>query len=67
MREVSEKNVNVIAKLFAFVCVLSLCVCVYPLNQDVSQAIIGALFSVPSSKDGRMGRFRGFSSLHVEV
>ena len=67
LREVSEKNVNVIAKLFAFVCVLSLCVCVYPLNQDVSQAIIGALFSVPSSKDGRMGRFRGFSSLHVEV
>ena len=40
--------------------------CVHPLNKDVSQAII-ALFSVPFSKDGRMGRFRGFSLLVVEV
>ena len=56
-----------IAKLFAFVCVACVCVCVHPLNQDISQAIIGTLFSVPSSKDGRMGRFQGFSSLYVEV
>ena len=49
-----------IAKLFAFVCV-------HQLNKDVSQAIIGTLFLVPSSKDGRMGRFQGFSLLYVEV
>ena len=56
-------------KLFAFVCVACVCVCVHPLNKDISQAIIGTfnLFSVPSSKDGRMGRVRGFSLLYVEV
>ena len=48
------------------VCIARVCVCVHPLNKDVSQAII-ALFSVPFSKDGRMGRFRGFSLLFVEV
>ena len=44
---------NVIAKLF--VCVA--CVGI----------IIGTLLSVPSSKDVRMGRFQGFSSLYIEV
>ena len=44
-----------------------LCVCVHPLNKDVSQAVIGTFFSVPFSKDGRMGRFWGFSLLYVEV
>ena len=41
--------------------------CVHPLNKDVSQAVIGTFFSVPFSKDGRMGRFSGFSLLYVEV
>ena len=44
-----------------------LCVCVHPLNKDVSQAVIATFFSVPFSKDGRMGRFWGFSLLYVEV
>ena len=43
-----------------------MCVCLHPLNKDVFQAII-VFFSVPSLKDGRMGRFRGFSSIYVEV
>ena len=42
------------------------CRCVHPLNKDVSQATIGTFF-VPSSEDGRMGRFRGFYLLYVEV
>ena len=37
------------------------------LNKDVPQAIISTFFSVPSSKDSRMGRFRDFSSLYVEL
>ena len=37
-----------------------------PLNKDVSQAIT-ALFPVPFSKNGRVGGFRGFSLLFVEV
>ena len=58
-----------IAKLFAIMLSLAQLVCVYInklLSKDVSQAINGTLFSVLSSKDGRMGRFRGFSSLYVE-
>ena len=43
-----------------------LCVCQHTLNKDVSQATI-ALFSVPFSFDGSMGRFLGFPSLFVEV
>ena len=41
-------------------------VCAHLLNKDVSQAIIDT-FSVPSLKDGRMGRSRGFSSVSDEV
>ena len=43
--------------------IVSICGCI---NKDVSQAIL-ALFSVPSLKDGRVGRCRGFSSLFVDV
>ena len=43
-----------------------LCVCQHTLTKDVSQATI-ALFSVPFSFDGSMGRFLGFPSLFVEV
>ena len=46
---------------------VGVCLCVHPLNKDVSKAIIGTFFSVPFAKDGRMGRFRGFSALYVEV
>ena len=47
---------------------MGVCLCVFehPLNKDVSQATI-ALFSVPFSFDGSMGRFLGFPSLFVEV
>ena len=56
---------NVMANLS--LCVATrVCVCQHPLNKDVSQATI-ALFSVPFSLDGRMGRFLGFPSLFVEV
>ena len=60
---------NVMANLC--VCVATrmcvyLCVCEHPLNRDVSQATT-ALFSVPFSFDGRIGRFLGFPSLFVEV
>ena len=51
-------------QIFLYVCV---CVWVYLLYKAVSQVIIGTFFSVPSSKDDRMGRFRGFFSLFVEV
>ena len=66
-REVLAKKLLTWLQSSLHSCVLLLCVCVHPLNQDISQAIIGTLFSVPSSKDGRMGHFRGFSLLYVEV
>ena len=43
--------------------IVSICGCI---NKDVSQAIL-ALFPVPSLKDGRVGRFRGFSSVFEDV
>ena len=49
--------------LIATLSIVIVCGCI---NKDVSQAIL-ALFSVPSLKDGRVGRFRGFSSLFVDV
>ena len=57
-----KNNVNMIAKLFA----IMLSLAVHQLSKDISQAINGTLFSVLSSKDGRMSCFRGFSSLYVE-
>ena len=57
---------DVIANLFLSVATEYVCVCLHPLNKDVFQAIIAFFFSA-FFKDGRMGRFRGFSSIYVEV
>ena len=46
----------------------SVCLCVHPaLNENVSEAIVWRFFLIPSSKDGRMSRFREFPSLYEKV
>ena len=52
---------NVISNLFVFVAGVCVCVCVYIHWMKTSLKLSLALFSVPSSKDGRMGRFWGRS------
>ena len=54
-----------ITNLSVFVAEVS--VSVHPLNKDFSQSVIGTFCQCHFLKDGRMGRFCGFSSLFAEV
>ena len=48
-------------------CVYLVCMCLHPVGIRRLSSYHWHIFSVPFSKDGRMGRFRGFSSLSVKV
>ena len=58
---------DVIANLFLSVATEYVCVCVCIHWIKTSFKLSLHFFSAPSLKDGRMGRFRGFSSIYVEV